>query len=193
MSLHTRRRRLQLSVSAAIWLTIVWVLLWGDLTVANVVVGLVIALLVEYTLRMPTPDFRGRVHLRSLIYLIVMFLRDLVVASVQVVRIAFDPGRRPLSAVIGVRLRSSVDLYMTLTAEFTSLVPGTVVVEVHRATSMLYVHVLDIGIARGLGAARAQVLDTEARILRALASAEELAAAGLARTPSARQPGEVTG
>lgn len=192
MSLHTRRRRLQLSLSAAVWLTIVWVLLWGDLTVANVIVGLAIALAVELTLRMPTPDFRGRVHLRSLVYLIVMFLRDLVIASVQVVRIAFDPRRRPLSAVIGVRLRSSVDLYMTLTAEFTSLVPGTVVVEVHRATSMLYVHVLDVGIAHGLGAARAQVLETEARILRALASPEELAEANLPRSRSAQQARQET-
>jgi multicomponent Na+:H+ antiporter subunit E len=57
---------------------------------------------------------------------------------------------------------------------------------------MLYVHVLDIDMARGLGAAREQVLETEARILRALASSEELAAAGLARNPRdpAPQPRE---
>ena len=36
-----------------LWLTVVWVLLWGELSVANVLAGLVVALVVGFTLRMP--------------------------------------------------------------------------------------------------------------------------------------------
>jgi multicomponent Na+:H+ antiporter subunit E len=183
-----RRRALRFSVAAALWLIAVWVLLWGDLSVANLLSGVGIALLVGLGLRMPTVQFSGRIHLLPLLYLIVMFLRDIVVASVQVMVLAFRFGEAPLSAVIAVQMRSPVDLYMTLTAEITTLVPGTIVVEAHRTTGMLYVHVLDVGLAHGLGEARESVLRTEARVLRALASDAELRAAGLTRSPRGAAP-----
>jgi len=183
VSLHPRRHGRRFSIAAVIWLTAVWVLLWGDLSVANVLSGLVIALVVGLTLRMPPVHFTGRVHVLALLYLLVVFLRDLVVASVQVVVLAFSPRRRPRSAVIAVQLRSLSDLYLTLTAEITSLVPGSIVVEAHRTTGMLYVHILDVDIAGGLEAARHHVLANEARVLRALASDAELRAAGLPRNP----------
>lgn len=186
-------RGLRYSVAATVWLTVVWVLLWGDLSVANVLAGVAVALVVGLTLRMPSVHFAGRIHLGPLLYLLVMFLRDLTVASVQVVRLAFRLDRLPHSAVIAVQLRSPVDLYMTLTAELTSLVPGSIVVEAHRTTGMVYVHVLDVGISRGLAAARKHVLDNEARILRALASDAELRAAGLARNPKDPPPTRVVG
>ena len=188
-----RGRGLRFSFAATAWLTAVWVLLWGDLSVGTVVAGAVLGLTVGLVLRMPSVHFHGHVHLRSLLYLAVMFLWDLVVASVEVVRLAFTPGRLPHSAVIGVALRSPVDLYMTLTAELTSLVPGSVVVEAHRTTGMLYVHILDVTMSHGLVRARAHVLDTEARVLRALASDAELEAAGIARNPKDPPPAVVVG
>jgi len=183
MSLYLRRHALRFSFAATLWLTLVWVLLWGDLSVANVLGGLVVALVVGFTLRMPSVHFTGRIHLLSLLYLVAVFVRDLVLASAQVVALAFTPGRVPRSAVIAVQLRSPSDLYITLTAAVTSLVPGSIVVEAHRTTAMLYVHVLDVGISGGLEKARRHVLDNEARVLRAIASDGELAAAGLARNP----------
>lgn len=183
MSLHTRRHALRFSFAATLWLTVVWVLLWGDLSVANVLGGLVVALVVGFTLRMPSVHFTGRIHLLSLLYLVAVFVRDLVVASAQVMALAFTPGRVPRSAVVAVQLRSPSDLYITLTAAVTSLVPGSIVVEAHRTTGMLYVHILDVGISGGLEKARTHVLDNEARVLRAIASDSELAAAGLARNP----------
>ncbi len=183
MSLHRRPRGLRFTVVAVIWLTVVWVLLWGDLTAANVLAGAVVALVVGLTLRMPPVRFEGRVHVVPLLYLLWRFVVDLVVASVQVVALAVSLRRRPRSAVVGVQLRSRNELYMTLTSEITCLVPGSVVVEAHRTTGMLYVHVLDLGISKGVEAARRHVLDNEARVLRALASDAELADAGLARNP----------
>jgi len=191
MSLHPRRHALRFSLATTAWLTVVWVLLWGDLSVANVLAGFVLAVGVGLVFRMPPVHFAGRVHPLSTLYLIAVFVRDLVVASAQVVTLALTPGRRPRSAVIAVSLRSPSDLYLTLTAELTSLVPGSVVVEAHRTTGMLYVHVLDVGIVGGLEKARSHVLDNEARVLRALASDAELAQAGLPRNPRHASPQEV--
>ncbi len=193
MSPRSRRARLRYPLAATVWLTAMWVLLWGDLSLGTVVAGLAVAVVVGVVFRMPPVRVTGRLHVLPLLALVVLFLRDLVVASVQVVRLAFRFGRAPHSAVIGVLLRCPVDLYVTLTAELTSLVPGSVVVEAHRTTGMLYVHVLDVGIVHGLAAAREHVLENEARILRALASDEELAAAGLTRRAPRRRGAERQG
>lgn len=177
------RASVAFSVASAVWLTVVWVLLWGTFSVGTALAGLGIALLVAAVFRLPRLRVDGRVHPVALAYLLWRFLVDLVVASAQVVGLALDLRRRPRSAVIGVQLRSRNELYMTMTSEITCLVPGSVVVEAHRTTGMLYVHVLDLGISGGVETARRHVLDTEARVLRALASDAELAEAGLARNP----------
>lgn len=191
--MNPRRAALPFSVLSVVWLTVVWVLLWGTFEVGTALAGLGIALLVTGVFRLPLLRLDGRGHPISLAYLLWRFFVDLVVASAQVVALALDPRRTPRGAVIGVQLRSRNELYMTLTSEITCLVPGSVVVEAHRTTGMLYVHVLDVGISKGVEAARRHVLDTEARVLRALASDAELAEAGLARNPrhEPRRPEEV--
>ena len=186
MSLHPRRRRARVQWQSLVWLTAVWVLLWGDLSVGNVLAGLTIAYVVSVVMPLPPIAAQGRVRPLALAHLVGRFAVDVVVASVQVGAQAFRV-RPPLSAVIRVRLRSSSDLYLTLTAELCSLVPGSVVVEAHRLTSTLYLHVLDVTGSDGIETARRRVLAQEERVLRALASDAELEAAGLAgpRPPAA--------
>ena len=191
MSLHPRRRSLGMPVLTVVWLTAVWVLLWGDLAVGTVLVGAGLAVLVTLALPLPAVEFTGHVHPLSLLYLAYRFVVDLVVASAQVAALALPPGRVARPAVVRVQLRSTSDLYLTFTAQLCSLVPGSVVVEAHRTTGMLYIHVLDLALAHGVHEARRHVLDTEARVLRALASPAELAAAGLTRNP--RDTAEATG
>ena len=119
----------------------------------------------------------------GIIKLFARFALDLVRASFEVSLIALRPGYQTRGAVIGVQLRSHSDLYLTLTAELASLVPGSLVVEAHRLTGKLYLHVLDVRQSGGIEAARQAVLDQEERVLRAFASDEELAAAGLVSRP----------
>jgi len=170
-------------VLSVLWLAAVWVALWGSLTWANVLAGLLVGVLVVVALPMPTIEFHGRVRPWGLTVLVVRFVVDLVVASSQVAWLAIA-GRRPRSAVIRVRLRSHTDLYLTMTAQLCSLVPGSVVVEAHRTDGVLYVHVLDVPDG-DLDRARASVLATEERVLRALASDAELAEAGIGRRAEA--------
>ena len=179
MSLHPRRHRWRTQWATVVWLTVVWVFLWGDLSVGNVLSGLVIALAVTTGLRMAPIDFHGRFRTLGVLRLLTRFVVDLVKASFEVSLIALRPRYVPHGAVIGVQLRSHSDLYLTLTAELCSLVPGSLVVEAHRLTGMLYLHVLDVQQSGGIEAARQSVLDQEERVMRAFASDEELVAAGL--------------
>ena len=82
----------------------------------------------------------------------------------------------PRSSIVRVQLRSRSDLYLTVTAEQVSLVPGTIVLEAHRASSTLYLHVLGATDDAAIAAAVQGVLDAEARAIRTFGSAAEVAA-----------------
>ncbi|MDM7829956.1 Na+/H+ antiporter subunit E [Cellulomonas edaphi] len=179
MSLHPRRARPRPQWGTVAWLTVVWVLLWGDLSVGNVLAGIVLGLAVTTGLRMTPLAFHGRVRPLGVVRLATRFAIDVVRASFEVSLLALRPRYTPRGAVIGVQLRSHSDLYLTMTAELCSLVPGSLVVEAHRLTGMLYLHVLDVRQSGGIEAARRAVLDQEERVLRAFASDAELAGTGL--------------
>lgn len=188
----TRHPHRRLAVYPALigWLTIVWVLLWSDLTVANVLAGVVVATVVTTVLPLHPVPFSARVHLGGVVVLVARFSWDVVVASTQVAVVALRRAP-PRGAVVRVRLRSHSDVVLTLTAELCSLVPGSVIVEAHRLTGTLYVHVLDVDMARGIDGARRSVLAQEERVLRAIATSDELVAAGLDPRPRRRRSPEV--
>lgn len=191
MSLHPRRRRLAAQWPTMLWLIAVWVLLWGDFTVGNVLAGAVIAVAVTGLLRMTPIVFHGRLRPWGLVVLVARFAWDLLHASVEVSWVALRPRHTPRGAVIGVQLRNHSDLYLTMTAELCSLVPGSLVVEAHRLTGMLYLHVLDVEQSGGVERARQNVLDQEERVLRAFASDDELREAGLGLRGRAARRAEV--
>jgi len=188
VSLHPRRRTVWAHWPTTVWLTVVWVLLWGDLSLGNVLAGLALAMVVTVLLPLPPIGWGGRLRPLGIARLAAVFARDVAVASAQVAAQAFR-REPPHGAVIGVRLRASSDLYLTMTAELCSLVPGSVVVEAHRLTGTLYLHILDVGVAGGIEAARQAVLDQEERVLQAFASDAELAAAGLDAPRGVPRPG----
>lgn len=161
-----------------LWLTGVWVLLWGELSVANVVVGMLLSIGLITFFPMPKIGFEGRPWLPGIVVLLLRFAVDVVMASVQVARRALSRGV-PHGAVIRVRLRSHSDLLLTITSQLCSLVPGSIIVEAHRLTGTLYVHVFDVDDAGGIDGAREHALAIERRVMYAVASDAEIAAAGL--------------
>lgn len=186
-----RRRGPRASWGMILWLTVVWVLLWGEITLANVVTGLVVALVVTTLSPLPRTPFDGRFRPWGMVLLAAHFVRDVFVASWQISWMTLR-RRQPRGAVIRVRLRSHSDTYLTATAGMTSLVPGSIVVEAHRFTGTLYIHVFDVELAGGLDAAHRTVLAQEERILRALASREQLQDAGFV-PGSSRRAGRTAG
>ncbi|MFX4272208.1 Na+/H+ antiporter subunit E [Propionibacteriaceae bacterium Y1685] len=174
MSAMTDRRN-GIQYKTVIALAVVWVLLWGQLSVANVVLGVAVGLLVTLVFPLPPISFHGRLRPWGAIRMVLRLLYDLVVSSFIVVVRVFQFGRTFDNAVLRVPLRSHSDLYMTLTAELTCLVPGSVVLEARRASDTIYIHVMDVRGPEDLEAARRGTLASEQRVLRALGSAEELA------------------
>ncbi|MET8093867.1 Na+/H+ antiporter subunit E [Micromonospora sp. NPDC005220] len=156
------------------WLVVVWSLLWGDITWANLVGGLLVGAGVLVFFPLPAVSFGGRLRARALLVFAGRFAVELVSASLHVARIAVQPGYRPRGAIIAVRLRVSTDLNLALTAEVVSLVPGTLILEVDRDAGTLYLHVLDTHGPADLDVARDRTLVVERRIIRAVGSTAEL-------------------
>ncbi|QRV02318.1 Na+/H+ antiporter subunit E [Arcanobacterium phocisimile] len=171
------------SMGLLIGLTVAWVLLWGEFTVGNVGAGFLAALLATTVAPFPAMPFDGRFRPWGVVLLVVTSAWEMARATAQLSWFVLR-SRDPRSAVVKVRLRSRSDVYIASVAGLTALIPGTVVVDVQREESILYVHVFDVGVAGGMEATRQSVLIVEERLLRAFASHDELVDAGYVPGPS---------
>lgn len=176
----SRYRALQ--PGALAWLTVVWVALWGDVSVANIVSGAALGVVVCLVFPLPPVHMRLRVRPLPLLWLVVRFLVDVVVASAEVAWKVLTLRGAPRNAVIEVNLRTPSDFVLTVVGELTSLVPGSVVVEARRSSHTLFLHVLDARDQAGAERMREATLALERRVVLAFgAETEPVEAAGTGR------------
>lgn len=175
-----------------IWLAAAWILLWGNLSWFNVFTGLLVAVFVM--LLFPLPRMRVPLVVRPIatVVLVVWFVVDLVRASVHVAWLAVRPQKPEGGSLVRVRLRSDEELFQTIVAEMTGLVPGTVVIDLDHRHQELLLHCLDVHTAQGRQRIRRQVLAQEVRVLKALDrnAAETLAAPDPVPTRAHNRGGE---
>ena len=153
-----------------VWLTAIWVLLQGSLTWGNVLSGIVLGALVLVVFPLPRLIMAVRVRPWPLVVLTVTFLLDLAVSSVRVAWQAVRPGPVVDGIILDVWLRGRAELFQTITAEMTALVPGTVVIDLESETGRLTLHALDVHTPEQVDAVRRGVLTLEERVQRALAA-----------------------
>lgn len=171
----TRRRPYGTQWKMIAVLTVVWVLLIGQRSIGAVLAGCAIGFAVTRIFPLPPVEFRGRFHPVACVRLVVRLLGDLIRSSFLVALLAFR-RERPKTAMVRVDLRSDSDLYMALTSELVSLVPGTLVVEARQSNRTLYLHVLGVRRQADLAEARRTVLEAEARVVHAFGSRAEIEA-----------------
>lgn len=154
-----------------LWLAAVWVGLWGTVTPANVLGGLVVGVVLVAALPLNEVESDGIVRPLGVLRFVVHFAKDLVVASLQVSALVLRP-RGPLrQAVIAVDVRGESDRLLTLLANAISLTPGTLTLEVDRPRGLLYVHALDVGAdPSGVERLRADILRVERLAVLAIGS-----------------------
>lgn len=161
-----RHRLLQLPM--LLWLTLVWVVLWREVSIMTVVGGFVVAVISCLVFPLPPLHLDVRIRPLPLLWLVVRFGYDVVVSSVHVAWVVLRPARPLRNAVVEVNLRTPSDIVLTVVAEMTCLIPGSLVVEARRSTHTLFLHVLDVGDRSGAERFRQGVLDQETRLVRAL-------------------------
>ncbi|MCL1871636.1 MAG: Na+/H+ antiporter subunit E [Promicromonosporaceae bacterium] len=177
--LRGRARRVAAQWPTVLLLGVLWMLLWGDIALGTFLAGVLLGLVVVAVLPLPSVGVRGAVRPWPLAVLVWRFVADLVLASFQVAWTALRPGPQPRGGVVAVPLRPAPDVLFVMTAELSSLVPGSLVVESDSAAAVLYLHVLDLAGSGGPDGVRRQTRALEERVLRAFGSAQALETAGL--------------
>ncbi|BBZ26497.1 Na+/H+ antiporter subunit E [Mycolicibacterium madagascariense] len=155
----TRRTLLRLGVLC--WLTLVWMLLWGNVSAANVLSGLAVALVITVLLPLPAVPVEGRLHPISLLALVVRVSYYLVASSVQVAWLAVRPGPPPQAAVLRAHLAIKSDFILALAVNVINLIPGSIVLEIDQTRRLIYVHVIDVGSDAAVQKFHRQIADVE--------------------------------
>ncbi|RBY78304.1 Na+/H+ antiporter subunit E [Geodermatophilus sp. TF02-6] len=176
MSTEARRDWIRHDLPLLVWLVVVWILLWGDWSWANLIGGVLVALAVTWLLPLPPAPGGLRFRAGPFVVLLGRFVRDLVVSSVEVAWVAFRPGPPPRGAVISVQLRTDSDLLLTIVAEMLCLVPGSIVIDLDREHLQIALHVLSVRDMDEVREQEARVLAQEERVVRAFGSSDDVAA-----------------
>lgn len=132
-----------------VWLTLLWLLLWGDLSWANVLSGLVVAIVVVGVAQLPRLARRAdadvaRVNVPATLWFGVYVLYKLVESNVVLAWEIMTPRNRINSGVVAVPLRTDSNMAMMAVANVITLTPGTMTIEAIGAPPVLYVNVLHL-------------------------------------------------
>jgi multicomponent Na+:H+ antiporter subunit E len=169
------------------WLVLVWMLLWGTWSWANLISGTVLAVAVTVLLPLPPVVGGTRLHPVGLLIFLGHFFLDMVLSAAQVAWQTIRLRALGRSAIIRVQMRSDSDLLLTIVAESLTLVPGSVVIDMDRGERTLSLHILHVRNLADVERRRAAVLAEEERVVRAFGSTDEIAA--LAHAPGGMPAG----
>jgi multicomponent Na+:H+ antiporter subunit E len=151
-------------------LVAVWVALWGTLSLANVLTGILVATAI--VVAFPLDHDGVTVRLVPAVRYLGLFIVDLVQSSVAVARLVVAPLDRVEQGIVAAPIRACSPGIVTLVANSISLTPGTLTVEVQEAPPVLYVHYLG---SMEPDQVRRDVLDLQRNAILAFGSADELA------------------
>lgn len=156
-------------------LVVVWLVLWSDVSVANVLTGILVGGVTCLVFSSPPPSpavFRPLPVIRFLLYFGVRLLQSSVVVAKTVVA----PRHRIHTGIVAVPLSGCSDAVATIIADAISLTPGTLTLEVRRDPLTLFVHALDV---RDVAQVQADVRALEVLAVKAFGTPEAIA--GLTR------------
>jgi multicomponent Na+:H+ antiporter subunit E len=150
-----------------LFLGAVWVALTGDLSLANVVFGLALGgLVVVFSRPLGAYPVFARVRPLEVVRLLAFLAWEIVVANLKVVAAVLGPRRLLRPALVAVPLDLEGDDRIAVLANFISLTPGTLSLDVSPDRKTLYVHTMSTASPDAL---RREIKDGfERRIMEAL-------------------------
>lgn len=127
----------------SILLALLWLLLNQSLSVGHVLLGAGLGLAIGWGLRSMLPELpRVRAPLKAVGFL-VLLLRDIVVANVQVARLVLSPVGRLRPRIVEVPIEVDEPTVAAALVAVVTLTPGTVCIDLDLAARKLTVHALD--------------------------------------------------
>lgn len=130
---------------------VMWIALWGQVSVANILGGALVAVAVLVLARSIRPRPVEHFSFEPTVRYLWTFAGQLVVATWEVIKAVVRPDTiRP--GILAMRLEHASDAVVTLVANSITLTPGTLTLETerHDGVAVLYVHALDLGDEAGV-------------------------------------------
>jgi multicomponent Na+:H+ antiporter subunit E len=132
-----------------VWLVVLWLLLWDDISAANLLSGLLVGAAVLVFAKLPSisrgdSDLVARVNVPMTVWFAGFFLYKLVEANVLLAWEIVTPKNSINTGVIAVPLRTESRVAMLVVSSVITLTPGTLTIEVLGKPPVLYVNVLHL-------------------------------------------------
>lgn len=166
---HASRPSLVLSL----WIVVMWQLLWGEVTWANIAGGIAVALLIALFVPMPrVPVSDIDIHWSSMIKLFATFAVDFIVASLSVAWLAVRRQDPPPSAVVEIPMRTRDDLTLSSAIALINLQPGGIVIDIDNRRKTVTMHILDGSSTGRIDKTVAQLARMERQVIKAFENRE---------------------
>lgn len=127
-----------------ILLTVIWMLLQSDWTLAGLLVGYILGLLIIGAFRRFFPEpFYAR-KLWAIIRLLLLFIKEMILSSFIVARQTLSPRLHIRPGIFAYATGLKSDWEVSLLACLICLTPGTLTLDVSNDNRTLYIHAMDI-------------------------------------------------
>lgn len=151
----------------ALWLIVMWCLLYGEFSWANIIGGFLVSMAIVMLFPLPAlPISSIGIRWPALIGLLSYFWVDLVVSSYRVSLLALRRAPQPPSAIIKVPMRVQEDFVLSIAISLLNLTPGGSVMDVDIPGRMLTMHILDARSTAELDRSIAGIAELERRLIR---------------------------
>ena len=127
-----------------VWIVVMWCMLMGEVTVANLVGGLLVSLFIVFALPLPAMPVAGiSVSWGKLIVFMAQWFVELMEASIMVGWLAVRPQPVPKTAIVKLPMRVENEFILSLAVSLYNLQPGGTVSDIDIANRMLTIHLLN--------------------------------------------------
>lgn len=125
-------------------ISFVWMFLKGSFAPDTFLIGFIIGLMLIY---ITTRFFTDKFYLYrvvSIIKLLGIFLRELVLSNIAVLKIILRPRLRVTPGIFALETALTKNWEITILCNLITLTPGTLVVDISEDNKILYIHAMDI-------------------------------------------------
>lgn len=154
---------------AFVWnllLALMWVILTGNFDGINLLFGFFVGYLILGVMQRQVPVLRGYTkRLPKLFAFVLYFIKELISANLTVAVDIITPMWRMKPGVIAYPLEAKTEVEITLLANFISMTPGTLILDVSDDRRVLYIHAMFLGDEEKL---RKSIKHLERRVLKVL-------------------------
>lgn len=151
-----------------LWTAVMWVMLQGELSLGNVIAGLLVGLIVVLALPLPAVPVDGiKVNIRPLFTLMGAWLIDLLKGAFQVSWLSIRPKEPPNTAILIMPMRVESEAVFALATILYNLQPGGTVTDLDIANRQWIIHILDASSDRSINRQREAVALLERRLIAA--------------------------